>query len=136
MKGGGRASSLRGGDLAAKSQRRYDVLVKWDTPSFDDMTRKVIAARLEKVHPIRFRSADAARHLGGDDGGSGAGERLVDCLPGRGVVLDRLLHAFDRLLGAAAFMPCRGSGRLRIEDQTSHQRSTNLALVGPVLQDQ
>src|SRR5690242_17495508 len=46
--------------------------------------------------------ATAAGHLGGDDGGAGAREGLVDGLAGRGVVLDRALHALDRLLGAVA----------------------------------
>lgn len=32
----------------------YDVLAKWDSPSFDDTTRRVIAQRLKEVPPRRF----------------------------------------------------------------------------------
>ena len=32
----------------------YDVLAKWDSPSFDDTTRQVLAQRLERVPPRRF----------------------------------------------------------------------------------
>ena len=46
--------------------------------------------------------ANPAGHLGRDDRGAGAAERLVDRLAGRRVVLDRPLHALDRLLGAVA----------------------------------
>ena len=46
--------------------------------------------------------AAAAGHLGGNDRGAGSAERLIDGLAGRGVVLDRPPHAFDRLLGAVA----------------------------------
>src|SRR4051812_37085071 len=38
--------------------------------------------------------ACTAGDLGRNDGGAGAGERLVDGLTGRGIVLDRPLHAF------------------------------------------
>src|SRR4051812_26719041 len=48
------------------------------------------------------RVAGPAGHLGRYDRGSGAAERLVDRLPGRGVVLDRALHAGDRLLRPVA----------------------------------
>jgi hypothetical protein len=34
----------------------YDVLAKWDSPSFDDTTRQVLAGRLERVPPRRFLS--------------------------------------------------------------------------------
>ena len=44
--------------------------------------------------------ADAAGDLGGDDGRARAGERLIDGLTRRGVVLDRPLHALNRLLCA------------------------------------
>ena len=32
----------------------YDVLAKWDSPSFDDTTRQVLAQRLDEVPPRRF----------------------------------------------------------------------------------
>lgn len=32
----------------------YDVLAKWDSPSFDDVTRGVLAARLDHVPPRRW----------------------------------------------------------------------------------
>ena len=32
----------------------YDVLEKWDSPSWDDITREVIARRLNEVPPRRF----------------------------------------------------------------------------------
>jgi Gluconate 2-dehydrogenase subunit 3 len=32
----------------------YDVLAKWDSPSFDDTTRRVLAQRLDRVPPRRF----------------------------------------------------------------------------------
>lgn len=48
------------------------------------------------------RVTAAAGHLGSDDGGSRAAERLIDCLSGRRVVLDRTPHAFDGLLRAVA----------------------------------
>lgn len=32
----------------------YDVLAKWDTPSFDERTREVLAERLDRVPPRRF----------------------------------------------------------------------------------
>jgi hypothetical protein len=32
----------------------YDVLAKWDSPSFDDTTRRVLAQRLNEVPPRRF----------------------------------------------------------------------------------
>jgi hypothetical protein len=34
----------------------YDVLAKWDSPSFDDVTREVLRRRLEEVPPRRFLS--------------------------------------------------------------------------------
>jgi hypothetical protein len=34
----------------------YDVLSKWDSPSFDDTTRQVLAGRLDRVPPRRFLS--------------------------------------------------------------------------------
>jgi hypothetical protein len=36
----------------------YDVLAKWDTPSFDDRTRDVLARRLREVPPRRFFSRE------------------------------------------------------------------------------
>ena len=36
----------------------YDVLAKWDTPSFDDTTRAVLAARLDAVPPRRWLTPD------------------------------------------------------------------------------
>jgi hypothetical protein len=36
----------------------YDVLAKWDTPSFDDTTRRVLTARLDAVPPRRFLDED------------------------------------------------------------------------------
>ena len=36
----------------------YDVLAKWDTPSFDDTTRRVLTQRLDAVPPRRFLSED------------------------------------------------------------------------------
>lgn len=35
----------------------YDVLAKWDSPSFDDITRAVLAHRLEAVPPRRWLTA-------------------------------------------------------------------------------
>jgi hypothetical protein len=46
--------------------------------------------------------AAAVGHLGSDNGGAGTTEGLVDRLTGRGVVLDRTPHTFDRLLRAVA----------------------------------
>ena len=34
--------------------RGYDVLAKWDSPSFDDTTRRILAQRLDAVPPRRF----------------------------------------------------------------------------------
>ena len=34
----------------------YDVLAKWDSPSFDDSTRRVLGRRLDEVPPRRFLS--------------------------------------------------------------------------------
>jgi len=36
----------------------YDVLAKWDSPSFDDVTRAALALRLDKVPPRRWLTAD------------------------------------------------------------------------------
>ena len=36
----------------------YDVLAKWDSPSFDDVTRGVLAHRLDAVPPRRWLTAD------------------------------------------------------------------------------
>lgn len=36
----------------------YDVLEKWDSPSFDDVTRKVITKRLSDIPERRFLEAD------------------------------------------------------------------------------
>jgi hypothetical protein len=36
----------------------YDVLAKWDSPSFDDTTRGVLAARLDAVPPRRWLTPD------------------------------------------------------------------------------
>ncbi|ALK96593.1 hypothetical protein AB595_13400 [Massilia sp. WF1] len=36
----------------------YDVLAKWDSPSFDDTTRQVLAQRLDAVPPRRFLDPD------------------------------------------------------------------------------
>jgi hypothetical protein len=36
----------------------YDVLAKWDSPSFDDVTRDVLAHRLDAVPPRRWLTAD------------------------------------------------------------------------------
>jgi hypothetical protein len=35
----------------------YDVLAKWDSPSFDDITRNVLAHRLDAVPPRRWLTA-------------------------------------------------------------------------------
>jgi hypothetical protein len=32
----------------------YDVLAKWDSPSFDETTREVLRRRLEEIPPRRF----------------------------------------------------------------------------------
>jgi hypothetical protein len=42
---------------------QYDVLEKWDSPSFDTKTRGVIASRLHTVPPRRFFSDDEWRLL-------------------------------------------------------------------------
>lgn len=36
----------------------YDVLAKWDTPSWNDQTRRVVADRLENIPPRRFFSEE------------------------------------------------------------------------------
>jgi hypothetical protein len=36
----------------------YDVLAKWDSPSFDDVTRDVLALRLDAVPPRRWLTQD------------------------------------------------------------------------------
>lgn len=41
----------------------YDVLAKWDTPSFDDITRAVLRKRLTEVAPRRFFSEGDYRLL-------------------------------------------------------------------------
>jgi hypothetical protein len=41
----------------------YDVLSKWNTPSFDDKTRAVLRKRLEEVPPRRFLSETEYRLL-------------------------------------------------------------------------
>ena len=41
----------------------YDVLAKWDTPSFDDTTRAVLTKRLGEVPPRRFFAEDEYRLL-------------------------------------------------------------------------
>jgi hypothetical protein len=41
----------------------YDVLAKWDTPSFDETTRAVLAKRLTEVPPRRFFTEDEHRLL-------------------------------------------------------------------------
>src|SRR5690348_3771717 len=46
------------------------------------------------------RVADAAGHLSRDYGCAATTERLIDRLPGRGIILDRPAHALDRLLRA------------------------------------
>jgi len=42
----------------------YDVLAKWDSPSFDDATRDVLSRRLGPPPPARFFTADEFRLLG------------------------------------------------------------------------
>lgn len=54
----------------------YDVLAKWNTPSFDDVTRAVLTKRLKEVPPRRFFTEDEFRLLT--------------------AVLDRLLPQSDR----------------------------------------
>jgi hypothetical protein len=41
----------------------YDVLAKWDSPSFNAATREVLAVRLAPPPPFRFFSADEAKLL-------------------------------------------------------------------------
>lgn len=41
----------------------YDVLGKWDSPSFDETTRAVLRRRLEEVPPRRFLAAEEWRRL-------------------------------------------------------------------------
>jgi len=41
----------------------YDVLAKWDSPSFDDTTREVLRRRLAPPSPPRFFTADEFRRL-------------------------------------------------------------------------
>lgn len=48
----------------------YDVLDKWDSPSWNDATRKAVADRLSNVPPRRFLSADEYALL----------RRIVDCV--------------------------------------------------------
>src|SRR5271166_2577341 len=48
------------------------------------------------------RVAGAAGHFGRDDRGAGTAKRLVNGLPGRGVILDWATHALDRLLRRVA----------------------------------
>lgn len=38
--------------------RSYDVLDKWDTPSWNDQTRKVVSKRIDEVPPRRFLSEE------------------------------------------------------------------------------
>lgn len=41
----------------------YDVLAKWESPSFDDKTRAALAKRLQNPPPRRFFSSDEWRQL-------------------------------------------------------------------------
>ena len=43
--------------------RGYNVLEKWSSPSFDAVTRTVVARRLQRTPPRRFFAADAFRTL-------------------------------------------------------------------------
>lgn len=54
----------------------YDVLAKWNTPSFNDRTREVLARRLSEVPPRRFLSQDEFALL------EAIAERLAPPLPG------------------------------------------------------
>jgi hypothetical protein len=54
----------------------YDVLAKWRTPSFDDRTREVLAARLNEAPPRRFLTPDELSLL------DAVVERLAPPLPG------------------------------------------------------
>jgi hypothetical protein len=53
----------------------YDVLAKWNTPSFNDRTREVLAQRLSEVPPLRFLSPDEFELL------EAIAERLMPPLP-------------------------------------------------------
>jgi hypothetical protein len=46
------------GDAPTPRFPGYDVLAKWDSPSFDDTTRAVLAARLDDVPPRRWLTQD------------------------------------------------------------------------------
>lgn len=59
----------------------YDVLGKWNTPSFDDRTREVLAARLHDIPPRRFFSEQELSLL------EAIVERLAPPLPGLSPVL-------------------------------------------------
>jgi hypothetical protein len=67
--------------------------------------------------------ARASSHLGGDDRCSGPAERFVDRLAGRGVVLDRPLHAFDWLLRrVAGHLKCQTLAAFRVPGSQENLR--------------
>jgi hypothetical protein len=65
----------KGGDAIAP-YAGYDVLSKWNSPSFDDRTRDVLAHRLNEIPPRRFLSEDTFALL------EAIVERLAPTLPG------------------------------------------------------
>lgn len=64
------------GDETASPYAGYDVLAKWNTPSFDDRTRGVLERRLTEISPRRFLAPDAFALL------EAVVERLAPPLPG------------------------------------------------------
>ena len=67
----------------------YDVLAKWDSPSFDETTRAVLRRRLEEVPPRRFLGQELA---------DPAGDRIVEVTPGQA---HEIVHGFGDGRGMA-----------------------------------
>jgi hypothetical protein len=71
--------------------RRYDVLHKWRTPSFDDRTRDAIGKRLGEIRPCRFFAQEELRLLDDVVDRLLALDPKIDGRPPIGLWIDELL---------------------------------------------
>ena len=116
----------------------YDVLAKWNTPSFDDRTREVLAARLRDIPPRRFFSRDELSLL------EAITERLAPPLPALSPGLlalwidDRLYRNLGEGFRSDGAPPLQESWRLglaAIDGEARRRFSSPFVALAPVDKD-
>ena len=113
----------------------YDVLAKWDTPSWDDQTRAVISQRLTEIPERRFFSEDEWRLLDAVCGRLMPQPERADPIPIVPFIDEKLHHDWRDGFRYADMPPMRDAWRLGLEgvEQESRHRFGRgfISLAGP-----